>query len=299
MREAELLEHIALRSRDLAGRGGVIVGPGDDAAVVDLAGPTLATVDHLVAGRHFDPPRTPVDLIARKAMARSVSDIAAMAGTPICALATGCLPAGYAHANELFDRMAHWACHWGCPLVGGDIATFDGPMVLTVTVLGAPHAARGPVLRSGALAGDAVYVTGAIGGSLASGRHLSFEPRLRESAFLCDALGPRLHAMIDISDGLGLDAWRIARASRVRIELDARALPLNPGVADWRAAGGDGEDYELLFTADAGAIVPARCPDTGTPIARIGRAVAGEGCVIIAPTGEIVSAEDLGWDHGR
>lgn len=297
MRESDLLRHIEVRSRDLAGRGPVVVGPGDDAAVLNLPGGTLATVDQLVEARHFDIRTTPIDLIARKAVARSVSDIAAMGGSPLCGLATGCLPAGYDHADELFDRMAHWARHWTCPLVGGDIATASGPMVLTVTVLGLPHATRGPVLRSGARPGDHVYVTGALGGSLASGRHLTFEPRLVEAAWLCDTLGEALHAMIDISDGVGRDAARIARASSVRLRLESGALSLHPGVPNWRTAAGEGEDYELLFTAAGDVELPRTCPATGVALTRIGAVSEGSGCFIRTPDNHLLPADDLGWDH--
>lgn len=297
LNESDLLARIAERSRDLHGRGAIVVGPGDDAAVLHLPGTVLATVDHLVAGRHFDPASATIDQIARKAVARSVSDIAAMGGTPTCGLATGCLPRGYAHADELFDRLAHWARHWGCPLAGGDIAVADGPLVLTVTVFGRAHATRGAVRRIGAAAGDAVYITGALGGSLASGRHLTFEPRIIEATCLCDMLGERLHAMIDLSDGLGRDAARIARASGVRIEIDASRLPLHADVTEWRHAAADGEDYELLFTARADADVPDRCPRTNVRITRIGGVREGEGCVIATPQGDIIPASDLGWDH--
>ncbi|MBL8744811.1 MAG: thiamine-phosphate kinase [Phycisphaerae bacterium] len=297
MRESELLEHIERRSRVLAGRGGVEVGPGDDAAVVRLTGETLLTVDQLVGGRHFDPAKTSVDEIARKAVARSVSDIAAMGGRPVAGLATGCLPRGCEFGDALFDRMFHWALHWGCPLVGGDISVSDGPLVLTVTVAGRVHESRGAVLRSGARAGDSVYVTGALGGSLVSGRHLSFEPRVEEAAWLCGLLGDRLRSMIDLSDGLGRDAARVGRASGVRVRLEAAALPLHRGVADWRAGASDGEDYELLFTVERGAMVPACCEATGTAVTRIGTVVAGTGCVIVGESGEEYGAENLGWEH--
>ncbi len=296
MDESELLVHIEQRSRDLAGRGAIVVGPGDDAAVLNLRGQTLVTVDHLVAGRHFDPRTTSVDQIARKAVARSVSDIAAMGGRPTAALATGCLPFGYKHGDDLFDRMAFWARHWDCPLVGGDIAMSDGPLVLTVTVIGAAHEARGAVLRSSARVGDVVYVTGALGGSLASGRHVSFEPRIEEAAWLCDVLGDGLHAMIDVSDGLGRDAARVARASGARVRLDAVSIPLHDGVADWRAGAAEGEDYELLFTVDPAMSVADRCPRTGTLITRIGTVSAGGGVVASLADGE-VPVDEVGWEH--
>jgi len=294
MRESELLAHIYARSAG-AMPPGVLVGPGDDAAVVEFGGRrVIATVDQLVEGRHYDPESTPVDLIARKAIARSVSDIAAMGGRPTCALAAASLPADCRFADDLFDSMARWAQHWTCPLVGGDIATTAGPVVLSVTALGEPHAVRGPVLRSGARAGDGVYVTGALGGSLASGRHLTFEPRLAVAAALCGALGGRLRAMIDLSDGHGRDAGRVAVASGVRIALDAASLPLHDGVTDWRSAAADGEDYELLFTAEGAA--PGNV--AGVTITRIGVVLEGRGCVVRTPDGAEIDAGDLGWDHG-
>lgn len=292
MSESELLAHIAARSADLAARfPNLIVGPGDDCALVRTPSGDhlLLTVDHLVEGRHFDS-SSPIDLIARKALARSVSDIAAMAGTPLWTLATGALPPAYPHADTLFDQMSRWARHWQCPLVGGDISSTSGPLVLTVTIIGAPHP-RGSVLRSAAQPGDALYVTGTLGHSLRSGRHLTFEPRLREARQLADTLAD-LHAMMDISDGLGRDASRIAAASGVRIDIEAALLPCSPG-ADWRSAMSDGEDYELLFTA-SGEVPP---DVAGTPITRIGRISAGAGCFVTTPDGAVLDASTMGWDH--
>jgi len=297
-RESELLSHIYGRSAHLAAAfGSVLVGPGDDCAVVATprGEQLLLKVDQLIEGRHFEAfPKTPVDLIARKAVARAVSDIAAMGGTPAWALAAATIPHGCPYADELFDAAARWARHWSCPLVGGDIASLGagqaGPLLLGITIVGTPHAARGPVLRSGARPGDGAYVTGRLGGSFASERHLTFEPRLAEAARLCGALGADLHAMLDLSDGLGRDAARIAAASGVRIELEAALLPRHAGVTDWRGAAGDGEDYELLFTAAAAP------PPLGTPVTRIGTVAAGSGCIIV-DRGVVHDASNVGWDH--
>ena len=297
-RESELLAHIYRRSASLAGHGGIIVGPGDDAAVIDIGGQMIVTIDQLIEGRHFDGASTDVTLIARKAVARSVSDIAAMGGTPTCGLATGCLPDGYAHANELFDAMAHWAHSFGCPLIGGDIASSPGPMMLTVTVLGKVHQVRGPVLRSTARIGDDVYMTGRLGGAVRSDRHLTFEPRLAEAAWLCDTLGDALGAMIDISDGLGRDAGRIATASNVRLLLEAKRFPLHEDAGTWEQAAREGEDYELIFTVQPGVMVPHRVETTGTAISQIGRIIEGAGCGIIQPDNSVLEADSLGWDHG-
>ncbi len=306
-KETELLGHIFARSAGLHKTfEHVLVGPGDDCAVVRHGAHTvLLTVDHLVERCHYEP-STPVDLIARKSIGRSVSDIAAMGGTPDWALATALLPhdATQIDPDELFDRMAHWASHWNCPLVGGDIATAApgpegdaSPLVLTVTVGGSPHQARGPVLRTEARPGDDVYVTGRLGGSLASERHLRVQPRVAEGVALCEALGDELGAMLDVSDGLGLDASRIARASGVRIELDAARVPTHEG-CDWRAALGDGEDYELCFTARPDTTVPDALGPDDTPVTRIGRVLTGAGCIVRTPDGAEHDASDMGWLHG-
>ncbi len=304
MRESELLGHIYERSRDLAAAfGDVIVGPGDDCAVVRTTSGDLLliTTDQLIEGRHYEA-GTPIDLIARKAVARSLSDIAAMGGTPSWGLATAALPEGYEHADELFDAMAKWGRHWKCPLVGGDVAVTSGPMVLSVTVIGKPHVNREelpgcpPVLRSGAEIGDLVYVTGPIGASFESGHHLSFEPRLAEGRLNCDHLATDLHAMIDVSDGLGRDAARIARASGVVVEIDADRVSLRPPATGWNQAFGDGEDYELLFAVSGDA---EQTPHTGE---LIGRCIAPSdaeppACVVIDPYGKRHRADEMGWDH--
>ena len=292
MRESDLLDHIGRVAHGMGLRfGQVIVGPGDDAAIVRTPGgdSLLLSVDQLIAGRHVDAD-TPTDLIARKAVARSISDLAAMGGAPMVGLATGALPRGYADAETLVERLHHWAEHWHMPLVGGDVAVTDGPLSLTVTAIGTLVAER-VCLRSDARVGDEIFVTGALGGSYESGRHLTFSPRLREAADIISMLGVHAHAMIDISDGLGRDADRVGAASGVLLEIDADALPLHDDVSDWRRAAGDGEDYELLVTVAADREYD---PPHAT---RIGRVVAGEpGCVIIAD-GVGHAGRDLGWDH--
>lgn len=298
MHESALLAHIAARSTGLlaGGRWSIAVGPGDDCAVMTSPSgdTTLLTVDQLVAGRHFEP-ATDIDLIARKAVARSVSDIAAMGGVPAWGLATGLLPKDYPHADALFDAMAAWAKSWGCPLVGGDIAFHaspDHPLTLTVTVGGSMPPGIAPVLRSGAQSGDTLWVTGPLGGSYHSGRHLTFEPRVEIGQALAKA---GAHAMIDLSDGLGRDAARIARASNLTIELDADAIPRHEGVTDWRAAAGDGEDHELLVAGP-----PSLADRVPGLIGPIGRAAAGApGVWITEPSGARHDASALGWDHGR
>lgn len=317
MREGELLNRIFARSATLKDAfPAVEVGPGDDCAVVLAPGGSrlLLKVDQVVEGRHFTP-ETPLDLIARKAIARAVSDIAAMAGTPLAALVGAVLPHGYeqSRADALYDALLKWSLHFGCPLVGGDTAMFargsGGELTLSVSIIGTPHAVRGPVLRSGAQPGDDVFVTGSIGGSFrekpdaefpfsGGGKHLTFTPRTREAVTLADILGDRLHAMMDISDGLGLDAARLATRSNAAIELDAPRIPLSPGQSDPLRAAAHGEDYELLFTAAPGAPVPASI--AGTPLTRIGRVTAhadGHPRCVLIHNGARTPADALGWEH--
>lgn len=304
MRESELHAHImglaAGMSREFPR---VLLGPGDDCAEFAGSERMLATVDQVVEGRHFTP-GTSVDLIARKAVARSISDLAAMACRPVCGLATGILPPGYAHARELTERLHHWANHWRCPLVGGDIATGPegAPLSLTVTAIGEVGAGERAITRSGARVGDGVYVTGRFGNSLASGRHLWFEPRVEEALWLRSTLGEDLHAMIDVSDGLGRDAGRVAAASGVVVELEAELVPLHSDTSDWRRGLADGEDYELCFTSgrDVSGLGPG---PGGTLFTRVGTVVATDGhrpaaCLVRGPGGVVEDASAMGWDHG-
>ncbi len=302
--ESELLEHIYQRSAGLPGLSGafgeVVVGPGDDCAVVREPGGGLLLigVDQLVAGRHFDP-ETPIDLVARKAVARAVSDIAAMGGRPCWGLAAGVLPHGFDRSDALFDAMAEWAGHWGCPLIGGDIAFGPGPLTLSVTVAGRMDPGTPPLLRSGARPGDELWLTGQIGGSLPSGWHLRFEPRL--DAGVTAAASGVVHAAIDLSDGLGRDADRVGRASGVRLEIDAAKLPASHHCRGWHDACREGEDYELLLVAEPGSGPPIDAdPPLIGPIGTARACRVGErpGAVIIDPHGRAHDASAMGWDHG-
>lgn len=297
MRESAFHEHVRARS---IGGPGVVVGPGDDCAVLDVGGPELqlVTTDQLIAGRHYDPATTPVALIARKALARSVSDIAAMCGRPVASVCTASFAGDDAQmATELFDAMAALGEEWGAPLVGGDFASGNATQ-FTTTVIGAVARGRpGPILRSGASVGDAVWVTGSIGNSYESGHHLRFTPRFAEGLDLRDRLGERLHAAIDISDGLGRDAGRIARMSGVRVMLEAERVPLRDASRSVARSIADGEDYELLFVTSEEVDLPATLGE-GTIVTRIGTVGEGEGAVLRFADGRTIDATEAGWDHG-
>jgi thiamine-monophosphate kinase len=303
MREGELLTRIYGRSAGLTGAfPRVVVGPGDDCAVLRVGDASLLLkTDQVIEGRHFVP-GTALDLVGRKAMARTISDIAAMGGRPTAALAACAMPPGFTGADALVDACYRWAEAFGAPLVGGDIATYaaGGTLTLTITVIGEPHPNRGPVLRSGARPGDEVYVTGTIGGSFdaatGAGRHLTFEPRVNEGWWLAESLGPDLRAMMDISDGLGIDAGRLAAASGVEVELESEGVPLNAGRTLAEAVA-DGEDYELLFVVSPGTLVPAACPQTGTPFTKVGVCREGAGAYLRVE-GQRLDVSKRGWEHG-
>jgi thiamine-monophosphate kinase len=302
MREFSLLEHVFSTAGEPGGH--VIIGPGDDMAVVELGGRRLlAAIDQVVAGRHFDAARTPDTLVGRKAITRSLSDIAAMAAVPTASLVAVVLPRGFGEgrACRLFDSMRETAARYACPLIGGDIAIAgrEAPALICSCVVLAEPGPAGAIGRDGARVGDTIYVTGVLGGSVDSdggGHHLTFEPRITEAIALAEALGSRLHAMIDISDGLGRDAGHIAERSGVGIELSSGAVPCRDG-ADWRAALADGEDYELCFAAEGE--VPAGLGDL--PVTAVGRVVERSdlnGSLVCVRDGDrLIDAAELGWEH--
>src|SRR3990172_2001080 len=135
-----------------------------------------------------------------------------MAVHPIAAVASVILPhiMDLATAKELFEGVFRGAAEFEVPVVGGDTARWDHPLAIDVTVLAEPFSGVEPITRSGARVGDHIYVTGVLGGSLL-GRHMNFIPRITEAKLLAEQLGANLHAMIDISDGLLLDLWRVCR----------------------------------------------------------------------------------------
>jgi thiamine-monophosphate kinase len=229
----------------------VVVGPGDDCAVLRVPGARrlwqLLKTDVVVEGVHFTA-ATPPAAVGWKAAARAVSDIAAMGGRPthavVTAVAPGDTPASWMGAA--YRGLVRCAKRYGFSLVGGETsgAPAGGARLLNVAMLGEVER-RHCVRRSGARVGDVLLVTGKLGGSLASGRHLRFQPRVAETGWLVRHFRPT--AMMDLSDGLGRDLPRLAAASGVGWEIDTRLLPLHRGCSASHALL-DGEDFELLFT---------------------------------------------------
>jgi thiamine-monophosphate kinase len=205
----------------------VLVGPGDDTAALALTpgAPCLVTTDMLLEGSCFLLAEAGPLRVGRKAMAVNLSDIAAMAGRPVAAVVSAGLPrkGGRALAEELYRGLRQVADAFGTAIVGGDTNTWDGPLVLSVTVLG-EATGRGPVTRAGAKPGDWLLVTGALGGSIL-GKHLDFTPRVREALRLHEVAD--LHAMIDVSDGLAADVNHLCEESRCGAVLRAESVPVS------------------------------------------------------------------------
>ena len=241
--EDRLIEQLLDR---ITGRRGVVLGPGDDAAVVKPGKGRLLHVlktDCLVEGIHFAKNSRP-EQIGWKAMARPVSDFAAMSGVPQFALVTLIVPSDtdVRWVKRLYRGIDAAARAFEVAIVGGETSNIKGPAVISVSVTGYVEKNRW-VGRGGGKPGDELFVTGRLGGSL-RGHHLKFVPRLAESRWLTKNF--RINAMMDLSDGLGSDLPRLARASKLAFEIDQEALPRNPRSTIQQAIS-DGEDYELLF----------------------------------------------------
>jgi len=237
-------EVVAQLVRGLPNDARVLVGAGDDCAVVSRqTGLLLLKTDCVIEDIHFtraSPPRT----IGWKALCRAVSDVAAMGGRPGDALITLAVPPSLelTWVRGLYAGLRRAADRYRVNLVGGETARSLGGIFISVALTGWLPSER-YVTRAGGQAGDLLFVTGRLGGSLA-GRHLRFEPRVDEAVWLNENF--RLHAMMDLSDGLAKDLPRLARASGVGFRIDCAALPRNRGCNVDQALG-DGEDYELLF----------------------------------------------------
>ncbi|MGD0768369.1 MAG: thiamine-phosphate kinase [Tepidisphaeraceae bacterium] len=271
------------------------LGVGDDLAVLKWPADDLLLVgvDQVVDGVHFDSSIHSPRQIGRKAMNRNLSDCAAMGCLPAAAVVAVALPRNFSldRAKELYEGLRQAGDAFDCPLVGGDTASWDGKLVLSVTILGRSAGVK-PVTRAGARPGDGIFVTGPLGGSIL-GRHLTFEPRVQ----LGRELAATATAMIDLSDGLSRDLAHVCRASGVGAIIDEAAVPIHSDavelsrrdrISQLEHALNDGEDYELLFTTSAGA---------GQGI-RIGQLTPEPGIFLRDAAGAVRPMEPRGWQHG-
>jgi thiamine-monophosphate kinase len=318
--EFELLAKV--RERLGAPGARVVLGSGDDAAVTVPGGATATSVDALVEGVHFRRDAATPAQIGHKALATALSDLAAMGAEPGEAYVVLGAPAdvGEEQALELVEGLLALAARTGTTLAGGDV-TRAPALTLAITVVGHAEGPEHLVPRSGARPGDALVLTGELGGAaaglqllerpdLAPGlpaetagrlrrRQLEPTPRLAAGRALA-AAGAR--AMIDLSDGLGGDAGHVAAASGARLRIEAASLPLARGLAEVAAAAaieplqlatGHGEDYELLaaLPPERLAEATARIAEAGeTTLTQVGEVEAGEGVEIRLPGGGTLTA---------
>jgi thiamine-monophosphate kinase len=292
MNEFEL---IARLTKNLPTNKNVLVGSGDDCAVLDFGLAEkliLFKTDAIVEGVHFTKEIAP-EKIGRKALARCLSDIAAMAGTPTAALVTIGLPENFevGLVEKIYDGINSCAEKFGVAIVGGETTKNSGGIFISIALLGT--VARGKqILRRSAKIGDAIFVTSELGGSLAE-KHLEFEPRIAEANWLAEKFS--IHALIDLSDGLAGDLRHILNASKIGAEILKSAIPISreaklaakkssSAKPAFVAALTDGEDFELLFTIaskDAVKLLDAwKKKFPKLKLSCIGKIVAGEGILI-------------------
>lgn len=309
----------------------IIRGIGDDCAVLRPSAGTelLLTTDTQEEGVHFRRDWSSPQDIGWRCLAVNVSDIAAMGGQALGAIVALLLPPTLevAFVEALYDGMQALATAYGCPVIGGNISQRTDSLSITITVLGETPQSR-TVYRSGARVGDAIWVTGDLGGARAGlavlldpaalaglptddalARYRRPQPRLREAQYLRQHAV--VHSLIDISDGLSSDLHHICEASGVSARLQAAQLPIAPQTRqialaqraeplDYALHGG--EDFELCLTAPDGqieALQDAFQQQFGCPLVRIGRIQAGAGMTLIRPDGTQQPLPVKGYDHFR
>ncbi len=264
MKEFDLIQRLAAK---LPKNNSVVAGAGDDCAVLDLGVPgryVLFKTDAVVEDIHFTRETRP-EQIGHKALGRCLSDIAAMGGCPTAALITIALPAKFdvPFVEGVYAGINALALRYGVAIAGGETTTNPDRLLISVAMIGTIEQTR-CVRRTGARPGDAIFVTGELGGSL-SGKHLDFEPRVAQGQWLTGNF--EIHAMIDISDGLGGDLRHVLRSSSVGAELLSASIPISRDAKlkartessakpPLLAALTDGEDFELLFTVASTDAVP-------------------------------------------
>ncbi len=291
-----------IRRRIGTRRGRILVDSGDDAAVVRVgAAQLLLKTDSVIDGVHFDSRTARPEDVGHKAIARCLSDIAAMGCYPAFAVVALMVPhnARESWIKKVLGGLERTAKRFGTAIVGGDVASHAGKLAINVALLGETRGRR-PIRRNGAKTGDLIAVTGPLGGSLL-GKHLRFTPRVKEAL----ELGRRfdVHAMIDLSDGLATDLGHLCRESGAGAVLDPRAIPVSADAKrmarkDRRSpldhALADGEDYELLFTLPAAQGDRLRRSRKGVVIGEI---VGIEGMWTKDPQGRLHPLKVRGWEH--
>ncbi len=310
--EKELIDQI----RIMVGKGrkdGVVAGIGDDCAVLRIAPgqEILVTTDFSLEGVHFRRDWHPADSVGHRCLARGLSDVAAMGGSPLSAFLSLALPRGLPQAwvRRFMGGLIKLAVRYGVTLAGGDTAQSTGGVLADIVVLGTVPRGKA-VLRSTARVGDRIYVSGALGGSAAAVQKMRMHPGTKISArdykrhFYPEPrveLGQALRqsglvtAMIDTSDGLSTDLAHICEESGVGAEITAESIP-QARVADLEMALHGGEDYELLFTVGARKKVPAQI--AGVSLTEIGVITRGRG-IFLRRGSRKERLRARGWEHFR
>lgn len=277
----------------------VAVGPGDDCAALDFGGKRyfLAATDQLVSDVHYIQGKTSAAAIAKKLFNRNISDIAAMGGTPAFALLTvASHSADKKWYSAFIKSIQAEASRWNVSICGGDISSVKKDVtVCTLTINGWVDKSR-ICLRSNAKPGDILYATGLFGNSFKSGHHLSFTPRVEAAKFIA---GEFSRAMIDVSDGLLIDAQRLAFASGVGLVIDTAKIPLRKGVSI-KTALSEGEDYELIFAVPSSkaAMLEKKWPFKNIRLTRIGEFIKDDKCRIYdLEQRELTATHKTGFDH--
>jgi thiamine-monophosphate kinase len=322
--ERDILKEI----RGRAGRGGnglLRVGIGDDAAVLAVrrGEELVVTTDFSLEDVHFRRGWHPPEAVGHKCLARGLSDIAAMGARPVAAFVSLAVPREFTRGrpswvHRFYDGLLALAEEWSVPLAGGDLAQSPGGAharaAADIVVVGAVERGR-TLLRSGAKAGDALYVTGTLGGAAEELRSVTKSPQRFRNVTAATAEHPHFFpepridvgralvrrrlatAAIDISDGLSVDLEHLCEESGLRAEVDAAVLPLGRGSTMHDALHG-GDDYQLLFTVDADARVPRKI--AGVPLRRIGRMLrrkSGAPRMVLVKDGRRSELKPEGWQH--
>jgi thiamine-monophosphate kinase len=331
-----------VRARGARGAGELRLGIGDDCAIVrpKTGEEIVVTTDFLLEGVHFRRDWHSAEAVGHRCLARGLSDLAAMGARPVAAFLSLAVPAELTVARRgksgpakswverFFDGLLALAGEHGCVLAGGDTAQSRGRACFDIVALGAVRHGRA-LLRSGARADDYIYVTGGLGGAAAEllaverhprkfarltraeggHPHVFPEPRVKVGQRL--AATRRVHAAIDVSDGLSTDLTHVCEESGVAAELDAEAIPVHALAMEaerrgWAASALElalhgGEDYELLFTAGPEVRVPGKM--AGIAVHRIGRVVrrkrSGALVMLRGVDGSVRSVQAKGWEHFR
>jgi len=291
-------------------RAPVLIGIGDDGAVLDVTADRQQVVvtDLLLDGVHFDLKVTSPFLAGRKSVAVNLSDLAAMGCRPTAAFVSIAIPrhgirSSQDFLSELYRGIQQMTDEFQFTLAGGDTNSWNGPFAINVCLTGVPFSER-TFLRSAAEVGDAIFVTGPLGGSLRHGRHLSFMPRLQISEWLSRTV--IVHAMMDISDGLSLDLHRMMEASGTGADIFESAIPIHDDVPSSEtlerrlaAALSDGEDFELLFTVDQSdaTMLSAAALNADIAFYRIGLVRHNSGIDLVDAHGNRRNMPASGWQH--